>query len=133
QGFARNNSYNQRSWIFEYFLPKLYISEFVPVAHRGTRMVLLSMFGIVFVAALAWIVMPRLSWRWLLAFSSIPSIAMLFFYSLVPESPRYLCMKGRMNDANNILEKIARLNQSKLPPGQLVPGSAMGLDEESEA
>ncbi|CAK7345858.1 unnamed protein product [Dovyalis caffra] len=81
--------------------------EFVPVAHRGTRMVLLSMFP-TFEAALAWV-----------------------RYQI--ESPRYLCMKGRMNDANNILEKIARLNQSKLPPGQLVPDSTMGLDEESEA
>ncbi|CAK7345853.1 unnamed protein product [Dovyalis caffra] len=110
--------------------------EFVPVARRGTRIVLVSLFpafGSLFEAALAWIVMPRLSWRWLLAFSSIPSIAMLFFYSLVPESPRYLCMKGRINDANNILEKIARVNQSKLPPGMLVPDSTIGLDEESAA
>ncbi|CAK7345860.1 unnamed protein product [Dovyalis caffra] len=110
--------------------------EFVPVAHRGTRMVLISMFwtfGTIFEAALAWIVMPRLGWRWLLALSSLPSIAMVLFYSLVPESPRYLCMKGRIADAHNILEKIARLNQSKLPPGMLVSDSKLELDEEFAA
>ncbi|KAH8481388.1 hypothetical protein H0E87_029033 [Populus deltoides] len=76
-------------------------------------------------------VLPRLNWRWLLAFSSLPSIAQLFFYWIVPESPRYLSMKGRITEAHNILEKIAQLNQSKLPPGMLVSDSTIGLDEES--
>ncbi|CAK7345864.1 unnamed protein product [Dovyalis caffra] len=77
------------------------------------------------------IVMPRLNWRWLLAFSALPSIGLLFVYSFVPESPRYLCMKGKITDAHNILEKIARLNQSKLPPGMLVSDSRIELEEES--
>eukprot|EP00258_Populus_trichocarpa_P033119 XP_024449138.1 organic cation/carnitine transporter 7 isoform X2 [Populus trichocarpa] len=108
--------------------------EFVPASHRGKRMLLLSWFwafGTIFEALLAWMVMPRLSWRWLLAVSCLPAFALLLFYSHVPESPRYLCMKGRINDAYNILEKIALLNQSKLPPGELVPDSTIGLDEES--
>lgn len=108
--------------------------EFVPASHRGTWMVVFSTFwtfGTIFEAALAWIVLPRLNWRWLLAFSSLPSIAQLFFYWIVPESPRYLSMKGRITEAHNILEKIAQLNQSKLPPGMLVSDSTIGLDEES--
>ncbi|XP_061951383.1 organic cation/carnitine transporter 7-like [Populus nigra] len=108
--------------------------EFVPASHRGTWMVVFSTFwtfGTIFEAALAWMVLPRLNWRWLLAFSSLPSIAQLFFYWIVPESPRYLSMKGRITEAHNILEKIAQLNQSKLPPGMLVSDSTIGLDEES--
>ncbi|KAG6740145.1 hypothetical protein POTOM_057783 [Populus tomentosa] len=108
--------------------------EFVPASHRGKRMLLLSWFwafGSIFEALLAWMVMPRLGWRWLLAVSCLPAFALLLFYSHVPESPRYLCMKGRINDAYNILEKIALLNQSELPPGELVPDSTIGLDEES--
>ncbi|KAJ6296486.1 hypothetical protein OIU77_005546 [Salix suchowensis] len=108
--------------------------EFVPASHRGTWMVVFSTFwtfGTIFEAALAWIVLPRLNWRWLLALSSLPSIAQLFFYCIVPESPRYLSMKGRITEAHNILEKIAQLNQSKLPPGVLVSDSTIGLDEES--
>ncbi|KAL3567183.1 hypothetical protein D5086_032598 [Populus alba] len=108
--------------------------EFVPAPHRGKWMVVFSTFwtlGAISEASLAWLVMQRLSWRWLLAFSSLPSIALLLFYGIVPESPRYLCMKGRINDAHKILQKMALLNQSELPPGMLVPDSTVGQEEES--
>ncbi|KAF8407385.1 hypothetical protein HHK36_006516 [Tetracentron sinense] len=73
--------------------------------------------------------MPRLGWRWLLALSSLPSFILLLFYGVTPESPRYLCMKGRTNDALVILEKGARLNQSELPSGMLVSDHKIVLDE----
>ncbi|KAL5540128.1 hypothetical protein UlMin_042352 [Ulmus minor] len=97
--------------------------EFVPVSNRGKWMVIFSTFwtlGSIFEASLAWIVMPRLNWRWLLALSSLPSFALLLFFSVVPESPRYLCTQDRLADAQLILEKIALLNRAKLPSGRLV-------------
>ncbi|CAN1761226.1 Organic cation/carnitine transporter 7 [Linum perenne] len=98
--------------------------EFVPASHRGSWMVVFSAFwtfGTIFEAALAWAVMPKLGWRWLLAFSSIPSTGLLLFYSLVPESPRYLCVKGMTKEANDIMKKIALVNCKSLPAGFLVP------------
>ncbi|MBA0826118.1 hypothetical protein Goarm_011004 [Gossypium armourianum] len=88
-------------------------------------------FGSIFEATLAWIVMPRLNWRWVLAFSAVPSFALLILYGVAPESPRYLCMKGNTSDALRILEKIASVNQTKLPPGVLVSGRSNDKDEES--
>ncbi|KAL5769090.1 hypothetical protein ACOSQ2_015873 [Xanthoceras sorbifolium] len=107
--------------------------EFVPASKRGMWMVFFSVFwaiGSVSEAALAWIVMTRLNWRWLLAISSAPSFLALFLYNLAPESPRYLCMKGRISEAHHILEKIALLNKTQLPDGILVSGRKTGADEE---
>ncbi|KAL6587064.1 Organic cation/carnitine transporter 7 [Orobanche minor] len=110
--------------------------EFIPAPDRGTWMVMLSAFwtlGTVFEASVAWFVMPRLGWRWLLAVSALPSSMLLLFYRMTPESPRYLCMRGRKSEAVAILEKIARVNGRKLPRGILVcSDSNVELEEEEE-
>ncbi|PIN03604.1 hypothetical protein CDL12_23866 [Handroanthus impetiginosus] len=58
--------------------------------------------------------MPRLGWRWLLAISSVPSLLVLLFSNIAPESPRYLFMKGRSNEALKVLDKIALINGKQL-------------------
>ncbi|KAL5578992.1 hypothetical protein UlMin_011434 [Ulmus minor] len=68
--------------------------------------------GSIFEASLAWIVMPRLNWRWLLALSSLPSFALLLFFSVVPESPRYLSL----------------LNRAKLPSRRLVSDQTLDFN-----
>lgn len=66
------------------------------------------------------LIMPRQGWRWLLALSSLPSLLLLLFFWVTPESPMYLCLKGRTAEARHILEKMAKINGSSLPSGALV-------------
>ncbi|KAJ0735315.1 putative major facilitator, sugar transporter, major facilitator superfamily [Helianthus annuus] len=108
--------------------------EFIPAPSRGTWMVVFSAFwtvGTIFEASVAWFVMPTLGWRWLLAFSSLPSSLLLIFYRVVPESPRYLCLKGRITEARIILEKVAKVNGQPLPEGVLVSDHEIQLNEKS--
>lgn len=53
-------------------------------------------------------------------FSSLPSFVLLMFFRIVPESPRFLSIKGRTAEALLVLEKVARSNQASLPFGTLV-------------
>ncbi|OVA19338.1 General substrate transporter [Macleaya cordata] len=110
--------------------------EFIPAANRGTWMVIFSAFwtlGTVSEASLAWFIMPKLGWRWLLALSSFPSLFLLLFYGITPESPRYLCTKGRTDEALRVLESVARRNGAELPSGKLVSDHMIELDEKCNA
>uniref|UniRef100_A0A804M0W9 Major facilitator superfamily (MFS) profile domain-containing protein n=1 Tax=Zea mays TaxID=4577 RepID=A0A804M0W9_MAIZE len=85
-------------------------------------MVIFSFFwtiGTVLEASLAWAVLSALSWRWLLALSSLPCFLLLLFFRITPESPRYLCAQNRMTDARFVLERMAIANQAALPMGVL--------------
>ncbi|PKA65830.1 Organic cation/carnitine transporter 7 [Apostasia shenzhenica] len=115
--------------LFSWFL------EFVPAANRGAWMVVFSFFwsiGTILEASLAWVVMPRLGWRWLLALSSLPSFLLLIFYCITPESPRYLCMKGRKSEAMQVLECMAKINKKVLPSGELTSDCFVEVDEHVE-
>nr|GEX95543.1 hypothetical protein [Tanacetum cinerariifolium] len=65
-------------------------------------------------ALLAWGIVERYGWRLLLRASSLPSLAALLFYTLVPESPRFLYAKGELGKASKILNWGAELNKRQL-------------------
>ncbi|KAJ4798857.1 Organic cation/carnitine transporter 7 [Rhynchospora pubera] len=101
--------------------------EFIPAPNRGAWMIVFTLFwpvGSVFQAAVAWVVMPVFGWRWLVALSSLPSFLLLLFFKVTPESPRYLCKRGKLEEARLILTRIASLNQASLPPGLLCTKSS---------
>ncbi|XP_072989680.1 organic cation/carnitine transporter 7-like [Typha latifolia] len=106
--------------------------EFIPAPNRGTWMIVFSSFwtiGTILEASLAWAIMPISNWRWLLAVSSLPSFLLLIFYGVAPESPRYLCMRGRTQDAVHVLETMARMNSSLLPSGILTSAKRTEVDD----
>jgi MFS transporter, putative metabolite:H+ symporter len=92
-------------------------AEFLPTQKRGRYLVLLESFwalGSVLAAGLAWLLVPSLGWRWLVAASAVPGILVFFIWRYVPESPRYLLVKGKNNEALQILRQVARENGNQL-------------------
>jgi len=103
----------------------MYIAEMAPPASRG-RYVSFSQLNIVVGisaaffsnyliltlgdSGAAWADALRLgewNWRWMLGIEALPAIAYLAALSLVPESPRWLAMRGRDAEAAEVLGRVA--------------------------
>ncbi len=103
------------------------MSEFLPAKRRGAFLVYLESFwalGTVIVALLAWglatiHISEAASWRYLLAASAVPGIISFWIRRNVPESPRYLLVSGRGDEARTVLQNIASLNGVAITIGQL--------------
>jgi sugar porter (SP) family MFS transporter len=104
----------------------MYIAEISPAQLRG-RMVSLNqlaiVFGILFAQIVNWMIARPVppgftdqqilnswngqwGWRWMFAVTAIPSACFLITSFLVPESPRWLAAKGRMQQAFEVLERL---------------------------
>lgn len=88
-----------------------YISEIAPAKDRG-RLVSLYQFNIVFgilVAFLSNYLLNGISendWRWMVGVEAIPAVIYTLFVFTIPQSPRWLISKGRINEAKVILNTI---------------------------
>jgi sugar porter (SP) family MFS transporter len=103
----------------------MYIAEMAPPATRG-RFVSFNQLNIVVgisaaffsnyliltlgESGSAWSEALRLgewNWRWMLGIETLPALAYLLALSLVPESPRWLAMRGREAEATEVLSRVA--------------------------
>jgi putative MFS transporter len=96
-----------------------YINEIAPTATRGRffgtfQFLMTSGFGLAALAS-AWIV-PAYGWRPMFAIGFVP-LALLPFSASLPESPRWLAARGRIEDA---VRALARLGCG---PGQAQPSA----------
>jgi len=113
----------------------MYIAEIAPAAMRG-RMVSFNQLNIVVgisaafftnylilrlgQSGLAWAEALRLgewSWRWMLGVEALPAVFYFLALFAVPESPRWLLMNGREQDARRVLEKVTDSVQAEADIG----------------
>lgn len=101
----------------------VYISEIARAKGRGRFVLLYELiFPIGLVAAgIAgrWIV-PNLGWHYMFLIGAVPAILALFMQRLLPESPRWLAMRGRNDEAEAAISYIERATENStgkpLPP-----------------
>ncbi|KAH9489219.1 hypothetical protein Btru_045634 [Bulinus truncatus] len=93
--------------------------EFLPKRCRGSLLVTVTLcgaFGAVTASGLAWLIKPRLGWRWFVGFCALPAISILFYQPFAFfESPRFLLACGKKKEAAKLLKAMARINKSHLP------------------
>ncbi len=89
----------------------LYTAEVAPARIRG-RLVCLTQFGIVIGILLTYLVNWSLAdagqdnWRWMFAAGILPSAVFLLGLFVIPESPRWLAVRGETARARAILARI---------------------------
>ncbi len=95
------------------FVAPLYISEIAPVAIRGklvaiNQVALTS--GIVISYLVDYAFAGTHAWRWMFALAAIPAAAFGVGLAFIPDSPRWLVARGRVDDARAVLRRIRQAN-----------------------
>jgi putative MFS transporter len=102
-----------------------YINEIARADHRG-RFVL--MYELIFPAGLTaatlvatWVV-PNLGWRAMFVIGALPVLLVAPLQKHVPESPRWLASRGRLEEAGQVISRIER--DVERATGEPLPGPA---------
>ena len=98
-------------------------AEYLPAKSRGRYLVLLESFwalGTIAAAGLAWLIVPRVGWRWLLVVSALPGMLIFFIRRGIPESPRYLLVSGKSEQALEVLKHVAHENGRELQASKII-------------
>eukprot|EP00736_Rhodelphis_marinus_P011399 Rmarinus@m.2383 len=97
-------------------------AEFLPSKSRAYSLLGIEVFwalGGVIETGIAWLCLTNpssLGWRWMLLMSAIPLFFLIFLFPLVPESPRYLLVKGDTEGALRVIRDAAICNNRGIPP-----------------
>lgn len=92
----------------------MYIAEIAPQKYRGT-LVSINQFNIVIGISIAYfsnyfilknVPDPSLNWRWMLGVGAIPAVLYFLLLFIVPQSPRWLALKGRHEESKKVLSRI---------------------------
>jgi MFS transporter, putative metabolite:H+ symporter len=104
--------------------------EFTPPLHRGRWAALLSLvtnFGLFASTLISWLVIPAFGWRPMFVIAGLGAFVVLWMRKRMPESPRWLELNGRQQEANDIVDAVeeeARSRGITLPPPQANPPQA---------
>jgi len=108
-----------------------YINEWAKAKGRGRFVLLYELIfpvGLVAAALLGFWIVPTFGWRYMFLIGALPAVLALVLRWLLPESPRWLAAKGRLEEADRILSQVesivSRGGKVALPPVQAMPAVA---------
>ena len=101
------------------------LAEFLPVAERGKFLIYIEYFwtfGSMFVAGVAWIALEKIGWRGLSYITAVPvTLSSLAAFIYLPESPRWLLLKGHITEAEEVVKSAAAVSGIELQPFSFQP------------
>ncbi|MGG3469016.1 MFS transporter [Neobacillus pocheonensis] len=121
------------------------VSEFVPTKQRGSSVAIVNVaaggLGIFLSAAIAYVILGPLSgllggdmvtWRWLLGILAAPALLLWVYRKYIPESPRFLLSRGRIDELNQVLSMFDQntLKRKKIQPKEFMKHASGSLEKE---
>jgi putative MFS transporter len=115
-----------------------YIAELMPKHLRGRAFAInqvVQFSAVPFVAFVAWVLVPRApfgvdGWRWVVLIGSLGAILVWFIRRSIPESPRWLVARGRLDEAERVTammeRRVAGESGGTLPPPVPEPLRSVG-------
>lgn len=89
----------------------MYTTELAPAARRGAMVFLFQLAITIGIAVAYWVDLALanagLGWRPMFASAVIPAVLLWGGMLLLPDTPRWLASKGRWNDAQSVMERVA--------------------------
>lgn len=108
------------------------VSEFIPTKQRGSSTAVVNIaaggLGIFLSAALAFVILGpltplfggvTLAWRWSLGILALPALLLWFYRVYIPETPRYLLSRGRIDQLNTVIGQLESQTLRKSKPQQV--------------
>jgi putative MFS transporter len=112
------------------------VAEVAPTRRRGRMLVLLESFwayGWILAAVIGYLVVPDYGWRISFLIGALPALYVLVLRRSLPESPRYLLRRGRVDEAREAAASLgvelgdrADDEAARGKPGDVRPASGLG-------
>jgi len=114
-------------------IPFILCQEVMGPAYRTAAGMMLCMFFAVALMILAGLSYLFNSWFSLACITSFPFIALFSYWFFVPESPRWLLSTGRIDEAEVVVQKIAKWNGKDIPANFIHQMAQKAAQENREA
>lgn len=95
----------------ELVLAAAILGEFVPPKSRGRWTAFLGILvnsGLLFASAIGAVVISNFGWRWMFVIGAVLAVIVWLARTRCPESPRWLVVRGRLAEAQEIVEKFEK-------------------------
>lgn len=108
-----------------------YVNEIARAEVRGRFYLLFQMvfgIGLACAAVLGFFIVPTLGWQFMFYLGAAPALLVFFLRRLLPESPRWLVFKGRLEEADKVVTAIEgsiTASGKILPPVRIDPALAV--------